>query len=404
MSKAKKADRELRVLMGLIELYLEEGKPVGSNTLHEAGFEDISSATIRNYFASLEEEGFLAQAHTSGGRVPTAAALKLYADRHAEMGLVDEEDERRLDELRGETKEVAAYLNGALELLSELTGLPTFMSAPRFDHDIVLDIKLLALDATRALAVLMTDFGAILTEVMPTDGKLTPKEIAQMEAYFAWRLTGLDKPEVEVGQKFYNELMVRYVTRYSSYSEPEIHRTGFSRLLNYPSTNLATALSLFENGFRMRKLLRGCDKFVLQHQRRGCGGHDPLRDGWGADWGNWGSGAKPDALPQDFWPSETVLRGGERNADQEPMQVQDSIPQSERGEVVDVSEEEEKTVQELELEQLRHEGKRSSRRSTFARSPIRRMRASGCSASGRRGRNYLIADVGRDVSCSPRPV
>jgi heat-inducible transcriptional repressor len=107
---------------------------------------------------------------------------------------------------------------------------------------------------------MITDFGAILTEVMPTDGKLTPKEIAQMEAYFAWCLTGLDKPAIEVGQAFYNELMVRYVTRYSSYSEPEIHRTGFSRLLNYPSTNLATALSLFENGFRMRKLLRGCDK------------------------------------------------------------------------------------------------------------------------------------------------
>jgi len=65
--KNKKATREHKVLLGLVELYLKTGKPIGSNTLKEHGFEDLSSATIRNYFAKLEEQGFLKQPHSSGG-------------------------------------------------------------------------------------------------------------------------------------------------------------------------------------------------------------------------------------------------------------------------------------------------------------------------------------------------
>ena len=65
--KPSKDQREKLVLLGLVELYLNYGKPVGSNTLRENGFEALSSATIRNYFAKLEEAGFLKQQHSSGG-------------------------------------------------------------------------------------------------------------------------------------------------------------------------------------------------------------------------------------------------------------------------------------------------------------------------------------------------
>ena len=62
--RKQRAEREREVLLGLVELYLLTGKPVGSNTLKENGFENISSATIRNYFASLEKEGYLMQQHS----------------------------------------------------------------------------------------------------------------------------------------------------------------------------------------------------------------------------------------------------------------------------------------------------------------------------------------------------
>ncbi len=74
-----KEERQYKVLIALIEHYILTGKPVGSNTLRESGLDHLSSATIRNYFASLEELGLLEQQHASGGRTPTEKAFRLYA-------------------------------------------------------------------------------------------------------------------------------------------------------------------------------------------------------------------------------------------------------------------------------------------------------------------------------------
>ncbi len=268
LKRIKRADRERLVLMGLIELYLEMGKPIGSNTLKESGFEDLSSATIRNYFAKLEEAGFLHQAHTSGGRVPTSKAFALYAEEHCEMGLLDETDEKALEALKTETKEVTSYLQGAAELISELSGYAVFLSYPRFDQDFVLKIRLMPLDEVRVVAAVVTDFGTVLTEVLTADEPIERPDV--LENYFAWRLAGGKKPEgmnhweMATAQRFYNELMVRYITRHATFSQEEVYRTGFSRLLAYPefgnAAALASGLALFESPTRMGELLKSSEQ------------------------------------------------------------------------------------------------------------------------------------------------
>jgi heat-inducible transcriptional repressor len=270
--RAKKTTREQRVLLGLVELYIDTGKPVGSATLHSRGFSELSAATIRNYFARLEREGYLQQQHASGGRIPTARAFQAYASAHeADEGAgryrVDEE---RLKALQCETKEAAAYVQAAGEQLAQMSGLAVFLTAPRFDHDFVLEIKLVSLDATRCLCVMLTDFGSILTEVLQTERKLGAHSLRRMEHYFAWRLTGHDLPEplpegeLRIAARFYHELMVRYITRYSSFTEPDLFRMGFSNLLAYPefksAAALANGLALFESSTSMRRLLHECEK------------------------------------------------------------------------------------------------------------------------------------------------
>ena len=110
--KPAKDQREKIVLLGLVELYLETGKPIGSNTLRENGFENLSSATIRNYFSKLEQAGYLKQQHSSGGRIPTYLAYKFYADSHANSGgTVEEKDLKILKaQLLKETREIAGYM------------------------------------------------------------------------------------------------------------------------------------------------------------------------------------------------------------------------------------------------------------------------------------------------------
>ena len=61
-----KNDKEKKILLSLVDYYIQTGKPVGSNTLKETELHDLSSATIRNYFVRLEEAGYLKQQHTSG--------------------------------------------------------------------------------------------------------------------------------------------------------------------------------------------------------------------------------------------------------------------------------------------------------------------------------------------------
>jgi heat-inducible transcriptional repressor len=265
--KGGKRDREKQVLIGLVEYYLKHGKPVGSSTLQEAGFGGLSSATIRNYFAHLEEDGYLTQLHSSGGRIPTEAAYRLYAKEFVDSPVVTTNSHAKLIELaKVETKEIAGYLQKSAELLSQHTNTAVFLSAPRFDQDFVIDMKLVCVDDVRALCVLVTDFGVIKTEVIQVDRKLSSFMIKRIEQYLHWKLTGRDKPmqiekeEESLAQKIYAEVMVRFIAGYSNFLEEEIFKTGFSKLLRYPDldvgSTLASNLSLFENSHSLRLLLK----------------------------------------------------------------------------------------------------------------------------------------------------
>lgn len=267
VKKSAKTDRERKVLIGLVEHYIQTGKPVGSNVLKDVGFEDLSSATIRNYFAHLEEDGYLAQQHSSGGRIPTDKAFRLYATEYSN----ESAKTKPKFNLKNETRAITSLLQQAAEELASKTNTAVFLSAPRFEQDFIVGIKLVIIDTDRCLCVLMTDFGEIRTEMLYTEQKLGAIASKRLEAYFNWRLTAQNKPEnlspaeEDLAQKLYNELLVRYIVGYSQFNEEDVYRTGFSSLLNYPEfqdpTTLASSLTLFENTHGMRLLLKECSKF-----------------------------------------------------------------------------------------------------------------------------------------------
>lgn len=263
--KPAKDRREKWVLFGLIELYLQFGKPIGSNTLRENGFESLSSATIRNYFAKLEEEGLLQQQHSSGGRTPTPLAYSLYAKTHLDQPRITEQEKKKIASLlKKQTREIASYLHEAAQTVSEITSCAAFLSAPRFDQDFILEIKVLYIDHNRLLCAILTDFGMIRTEVLYADKKLSHFILKRLEAYFNWRLTGIEKPSLDaqeeaLGAKLYKELMLRHIVSYTNFSTEDLFQAGFSKLLAYSDFHdaaaLASGLSLFENRPMLRKVL-----------------------------------------------------------------------------------------------------------------------------------------------------
>ncbi len=267
IKKMGKQHRQRDVLFGLVEYFIQTGKPVGSNSLKEAGFKHLSSATIRNYFAHLEKEGLLIQAHSSGGRIPTHRAFRLYAEHYLNDSLL-QLDENPFESLfRFDSREIALFLQEAADLLSQETQCAVFLSSPRFDHDVVIDIKLVALDNRRCLCILVTEFGLVQTEILRFEEELSSFSVKRLESYFHWRLTqmgqkpeNLTQSEEEAAKKAYHELMLRYIVGYSTFIDQDVNRTGFSHLLNCAEFQdvriLAGVLSLLENKPSLRLFLK----------------------------------------------------------------------------------------------------------------------------------------------------
>ncbi len=268
--KPSKDEREKLILTGLVELYLKTGKPVGSHTLQENGFNSLSSATLRNYFSKLEEHGLLKQQHSSGGRIPTNLGYKTYTETLSPPFFIEEKEKKLLAKsLVQETKEVHSYLQKCAEILSETSQGASFLSLPRFDQDFILDVKIVSIDFHRLLCIFITDFGNIQTETLYTEKKLSSFEIKRIEQFFHFKISNLDKPslsdeEEELALSFYNEAMLRHIVNYSNFSSSDIIKTGFSRMLHYPDFNdassLANGLSLFENNKALHDLLSKCSQ------------------------------------------------------------------------------------------------------------------------------------------------
>ena len=117
-------DRSREIFRRIVDAYVETGEPVGSRTLARKGGLDLSPATIRNVMADLEEQGLLFAPHTSAGRLPTEAGLKLFVNGLLELGGLGEDERRNIE---GRCAAAGKSLSQALEeATSALAGYPCF--------------------------------------------------------------------------------------------------------------------------------------------------------------------------------------------------------------------------------------------------------------------------------------
>ncbi len=271
LKRPSRREREHKILMEVIEYYIKTGKPVGSHTLQDETILDISSATIRNYFASLEEEGYLKQQHTSGGRIPQAKGYSLYAatilreleqkpSLHPDFDFIL----RLFENL--EPGDLISSIQAMTSEIARKLGVAALVSSPRFDQDTVSDIKYIYIDSRRFLSVVITEFGLIYPSVISLDGitqvLLKKAERFSKMALFQEKNEDIfgDERELELLRLIYQEAMASYFTMYSNVVQEDIFRAGFSHLFSYPEfqegSALKPVLSLFENSSMLRGLLR----------------------------------------------------------------------------------------------------------------------------------------------------
>ncbi|NQW02024.1 MAG: heat-inducible transcriptional repressor HrcA [Rhodospirillales bacterium] len=183
-------DRSREVLRHLVDNYLLTGEPVGSRTLARRLSLDISPATIRNVMSDLEDLGLLFQPHTSAGRMPTDASLRLFVDGLLEIGNLTSAERDAIEErCAGSSHNMDSLMTQATTALSGLSGCASIVFAPKTESPLK-HIEFVNLSPGRTLVVLVTENGIVENRIFTTPQTLPPSVLVQATNYLGSRLVG----------------------------------------------------------------------------------------------------------------------------------------------------------------------------------------------------------------------
>jgi heat-inducible transcriptional repressor len=159
-------DRRLAVLRAIVTDYVETREPVGSKALVERHSLGVSPATIRNDMASLEEEGYIAQPHTSAGRVPTDKGYRLFVDRLTTVKPLSIAEKRAIGSLLDGAVDLDDVLDRTVRLLAQLTRQVAVVQYPSLSRSTVRHVELVPIGGHRLLVVLITNTGRVEQRVV----------------------------------------------------------------------------------------------------------------------------------------------------------------------------------------------------------------------------------------------
>lgn len=188
-------DRKKLILKAIIANYLETGEPVGSRTISKHPELKLSSATIRNEMADLEDMGFILQPHTSAGRIPSDAGYRFYVDQLM-MERESENEERKaliqkVDKMEGLLKQVAT-------VLANSTNYATMVSAPHYQNVTLKFVQLSQIDSEHLLAVIVTQGNVVKNKMISVDEPLSNEDILKLNVLLNTFLQGLSLRDIHL--------------------------------------------------------------------------------------------------------------------------------------------------------------------------------------------------------------
>jgi len=183
-------DRRLDVLRAIVEDYVATREPVGSRALVERHSLGVSPATIRNDMAALEEGGYIAQPHTSAGRVPTDKGYRLFVDRLTTIKPMSAPERRAIGSFLDHAVDLDDVVDRAVRLIAQLTGQVAVVQYPSLRRSALRHVELVAVGARHLLVVLITDTGRVEQRTLEQDHDLDEAVLAQLRARLNVAATG----------------------------------------------------------------------------------------------------------------------------------------------------------------------------------------------------------------------
>ena len=164
-------ERRLAVLRAIVEDYVQTREPVGSKALVERHPFGVSSATIRNDMAVLEDEGLIAQPHTSAGRVPTDAGYRVFVDRLTAVRVMSAPERRAISGFLSGAVDLDDVVDRTVRLLASLTQQVAVVQYPSLTRSTVRHVELVPLGGRRVLVVLIANTGRVEQRIVEGPGE-----------------------------------------------------------------------------------------------------------------------------------------------------------------------------------------------------------------------------------------
>ncbi|MDP3969789.1 MAG: heat-inducible transcriptional repressor HrcA [Nocardioides sp.] len=175
-------ERRLAVLRAIVEDYVSTQEPVGSKALVDRHQLGVSPATVRNDMAALEEEGFIAQPHTSAGRVPTDKGYRLFVDKLSTVKPLNTAERRAIASLLEGAVDLDDVVQRSVRLLAQLTRQVAVVQYPILSRSTVRHVELVALTPTRLLTVLILSTGRVEQRVLELPEEVADDDLAELRA------------------------------------------------------------------------------------------------------------------------------------------------------------------------------------------------------------------------------
>jgi heat-inducible transcriptional repressor len=185
-------DRKLDVLRAIVEDYVATQEPVGSKALVDRHHLGVSPATIRNDMAVLEEEGYIAQPHTSAGRVPTDKGYRLFVDRLSTVKPLSPAERRAIQTFLNGAVDLDDVVTRTVRLLAQLTRQVAVVQYPSLTRSTVRHVELVPLSTSRVLLVLITDTGRVEQRIVELPGDTDEALLGDLRARLGHVVAGLD--------------------------------------------------------------------------------------------------------------------------------------------------------------------------------------------------------------------
>lgn len=263
-------ERKKKILQAVIRNYLETGEPVGSRTISKYTDLNLSSATIRNEMADLEEMGYILQPHTSAGRIPSDKGYRFYVD--AMMEEKQRETVEMQEMLVERQDKMETLLKQVARVLAHNTQYATMISAPQTKRSKLKFIQLSRVDAHQILAVIVIEGNVIKNNILSVDEELSDETLLKLNILLNTNLNGLTINEISLGMisvmkqqagihsDIVSEVIDAVAEAIRAEEDLEIYTSGTNNIFRYPELadqeKASELINTFEEKQQLGELLQ----------------------------------------------------------------------------------------------------------------------------------------------------